>query len=129
MAITLPDDEVGTAFGLASGTAPLDGLTQVIYDRVDMDYGPVNEGAVTVKRQRLITLVYEPTAAQGANLDYYGNIGAILNVRRKISAGAGKADTLYKTTIKEVLHQRYGANLHRYTIICMVDSAEFNPGE
>ncbi len=124
MAATL-DDEIGTSFGWGGGVvlAQLDGLTEIIYDRVDSDYGPVNEGGVTIKRQRTITMIYDAPAG-ATNLDYYGNIGAGLLIHRKITAGAGKASTIYKTTIREVLHRRHGANASRYIITCVVDKSE-----
>ncbi len=119
MAVTLSNDLIGNIFGLVGVTpAGLDGLTDIVYDRVD-DVYRINEGATSIKRQRTITFKYVPPGGS-VWLDIYNAIGKKLLIVRKTTVAAVNRTTIYPTTIKEVLHHRYSSNLEEFTIICTI---------
>ena len=125
MAVTLTDIKVALGKDNVGGLATLDGLKQIDFDRVDMDY-TVDVAEPVRRAGRVITLVYEPPSNTAA-IDFYGNIGKYLFIERKIPAGAGASTTRYNTKIRQVIHRQSGdAYQDRYTVVCQVPDADLD---
>lgn len=124
MAVTLTDDLIGDAFGESATPKGLDGLTEITYDRVDCDY-QVNEASVTVRRQRLVVMKYTPPAG-GVWIDIYNSNGKKLLISRKTTVNGVARQTTYLSTVVEVVHRRFGANLEEFTIMCTVMNSDLN---